>query len=338
MKAVVLTEERALELRDVAEPVPGDGDLLLSVEACGICGTDLHAADIGMFLPPVTIGHEFSGVVVGVGKEAEGWSAGDRVAVNPMAILCGHCEACRAGRNNYCQEAVYRRAVGVSRDGGMAEKVVVPASIVHRLPDSVGPTAGAWVEPLAVAVRAVRRSAAQLGDTTLVIGGGPIGLLVLQVLHAIGVRDVTVVEPSAVRREVALKLGATHALSPEDVAQVVSAYDGAFECSGHPSAFQSAIKAVRHGGYVQLVGAATSPVSFESIGLLHKELRVSTSFIYVDEFPIAIDLMARGAVDVSALTTHLIPLVEFGQAFSAMRAPDTAIKALIDVNTNGVAR
>ena len=289
-----------------------------------------------MFVPPVVIGHEFSGVVVDVGKGVRSWSIGDRGAVNPMANVCGQCDACRRGQHNYCQEAIYRRAVGVSRNGGMAELIAVPAAMVHRLPSSVGPHAGAWVEPAAVAVRAVRSSSVRMGDSVVVIGGGPIGLLVLQVLHAVGVHAVTVVEPSPMRRAVAQKLGATAVLDPSELeATAAGTFDGAFECSGHPSAFQSAARAVRHAGFVRLVGAATAPVCFESIGLLHKELQVSASFIYVDEFPIAIDLLASGAIDVASLTTHLVPLARFEEAFTAMRAGDRAIKALVTVRAKG---
>lgn len=334
MKAVVLTEERELALVDRDAPMPSPGELAIDVEACGICGTDLHADKIEMFRPPVVIGHEFSGIVTGWGDGVDGWQVGDRVAVNPMADLCGECAACRAGHANRCQVAIYERSIGVSRDGAMAESVVVPATLAHRLPPEVGPLAGAWVEPLAVAVRAVDRSPTSAGDHVVIFGGGPIGLLIAQVLRVRGLQKILVVEPDGSRRAVAIELG-MEAVAPGG--EPPSEFAGAFECSGHPDAFRAAVTAVRAGGFVRLVGAATSPVQFDSIPLLHKELTVSTSFIYVDEYPEAIKLLASGAVDVESLTTAHVPLDRFEDAFSAMRGGG-AIKALVMVAASGGAR
>jgi threonine dehydrogenase-like Zn-dependent dehydrogenase len=153
VKAVVLTPERKLELEDRPVREPGPREVLIASEYCGICGTDLHAADLDIFAPPVTIGHEFSGVIAALGPGVTGWHVGDRVAVNPNGNTCNVCEACRASRPNLCTTAVFDNGLGVRRDGGMAEFATIPAVHLHQLPDSVDSKRGAWTEPLAVAIR-----------------------------------------------------------------------------------------------------------------------------------------------------------------------------------------
>ena len=146
------------------------------------------------------MGHEFSAEVVAVGPEVTGWSPGMRVTVNPNGNICGACPQCRTGRYNLCPVATQVMSLGVCRDGGMAEYAAVPAVHLHALPDTVDGLRGAWTEPLAVAVRSVASSGIRLGDDVTVIGGGPIGLLVVQLARRAGARRVTLIEPSAVRR------------------------------------------------------------------------------------------------------------------------------------------
>lgn len=332
MRAVQLTAERKLRLSDLPSPRPGLGEVIVASEYCGICGTDLHADVIDMFLPPVVIGHEFAGTIVELGDGVDGWEVGDKVTVNPMGVTCGVCAPCLRGRPNYCLDGVYRNSIGVARNGGMAEQVAVPARVLFRLPAGMGTLQGAWVEPLAVAVRAVRKSDFRIGDRVCVIGAGPVGLLVAQLLRSGGAAEIAVVEPSVARRATALQQGADHAVPPETAAELgIDRFDGVFECSGHPRALQTALELLARGGYVQLLGAATGDVSFAAILALHKEVRLTSSFIYVDEYPAAIALLASGAIEVEALTSAVVPLERFAEAFEAMREPESTIKALIHV-------
>lgn len=334
MKAVVLNADRKIELQERPVPELRPGAVLLRSHFCGICGTDLHAPDLDIFRPPVVMGHEFSAEVAAVGAGVTGWSTGMRVVVNPNGNVCRTCSQCRAGRYNLCRTATLVEGLGVCRDGGMAEYVAVPAAHLHPLPDSVDSLRGAWTEPLAVAVRAVGHSGIRLGEDVAVIGGGPIGLLVIQLARRAGARRIVLVEPSAARRSVAARLGADATYDPAEHAVAVEEGEfepvaRVFECSGHPSALQSAIDMISPGGAIQIVAISPQPLTFDAMSAIVKEIQFSARFIYVGEFAQAIDLLARDQIDVLALTTSVDELEEYGLAFAALGQPDTAIKALI---------
>jgi (R,R)-butanediol dehydrogenase/meso-butanediol dehydrogenase/diacetyl reductase len=214
MRAVAITGERRAEVVDIGRPVPGPGEVLLDVSFCGICGSDLHmlAMPAGMFPAGHVLGHEFTGVVAGLGSAAGQWRVGDRVAVLPIAD-CGECYACRAGHPNLCEQGI-DHGPGIGRPGGYAESVTVPTAMLHRLPDSVSDADGALIEPLAVALRAVKLSQATPGEPVCVLGAGPIGVLALAALRARGFSRVAVVEPVAGRRAAAARLGVPAGTSP----------------------------------------------------------------------------------------------------------------------------
>lgn len=334
MKAVVLDETRQLQLVDRPVPEPRSGEVLVRSEYCGICGTDLHAPELEIFATPVVMGHEFAGVLAAVGPDVTGWKEGDRVAVNPNANVCGTCEHCRAGRNNLCNAAINVNSLGVRRDGGMAEYVSIPAVHLVALPEEVDTFRGAWTEPLAVAVRAVRNSGLRLGDSTAVIGGGPVGLLVLQLIRRAGATRTMLVEPSEFRRAAAITLGADEAISPQDLSGTLASgdfrlVDRVFECSGHPTAMQTSIDMVAPGGTIRLIGASPKPLAFTALDALYKEINLSANFIYVGEFAQAIELLSRDLVDVQSLISTIVPLDDYESAFTALRQPESTIKAFI---------
>ena len=185
MQAVVFTGEAQIELAERAEPVAGDGEILIEVGAAGICGTDLHAPAMpATFTPGVVLGHEFSGTVAGGGAvagTAVGAEPGQPVVVNPIALSCGQCQACRRGFTNQCLTALMGCS-GVARDGGMAQFALADQRSVHLVPDGVSVRDVAWTEPLAVAVRAVVLGGVPAGAPVAVIGAGAIGQLILQVV------------------------------------------------------------------------------------------------------------------------------------------------------------
>jgi 2-desacetyl-2-hydroxyethyl bacteriochlorophyllide A dehydrogenase len=339
MKALVLTEARTLELTERPVREPGSGEVLLRSQFCGICGTDLHATELDMFGPPVTIGHEFAGEIEAVGPGITTWNPGDRVTVNPNENCCRTCEHCRAGRTNLCHSAIFVNSLGVRRDGGMAEFATIPAVHLHRLPEQVDTRRGAWTEPLAVAVRAIRGSGLRLDDDAAVIGGGPIGLLTVQLLRRAGAGRVILVEPSEFRRTIATTTsGADAVYTPGELAAALASSDvkpvhRVYECSGHPSAVQTAIDIAAPGATIRLIGASPTPVSFSAMDALAKEITLSANFIYVDEFDQAISLLARGAVDVDSLTTMTVGLSHHETAFAALRQPDSTVKVLVKTGT-----
>ncbi len=326
MKALRWHAARDVRLDEIPEPKAASGEVVIAVAQCGICGSDLHEYLHGPLYipkgphpltgvgPPVALGHEFSGRVVEVGAGVETVGPGERVAVNPC-LLCGECRWCRRGQPNYCAKL---GSVGLSRDGGLAPLVAVPAYGCHRLPAEVDDLEGASVEPLAVALHAYRRARLSAGDRVAVIGAGPIGLLLLQVLRAKNMGWVAVVEPRPERRRLAQTLGADVVLDPgaEDPARAVARLTEdervavAFECVGSPGAFATAFRAAGKGGRIVLVGLVAEPVPANLLGLLAHEKEIVGSSAYVDEFPEAIRLLAERRVLIEPLVTARVPLAE----------------------------
>ena len=204
MRAVVIGEDRRLRAAEMDRPAPGPGEALVEVRYCGICGSDLHLPELPAEMIPAghVPGHEFTGVVAGLGPGAgdgvADWAVGERVTVFPM-VACGACRPCRGGHPNLCDHGI-DAGLGIGRQGGYAEAVTVPVSMLRSLPDAISDADGALIEPLAVAIRAIRRTGITPGEPVCVLGAGPIGALAVAGLHARGVDRVAVVEPAAGRR------------------------------------------------------------------------------------------------------------------------------------------
>jgi threonine dehydrogenase-like Zn-dependent dehydrogenase len=338
MKAVALDDNRAHALMDRPVPKPGVGEVLVRSLFCGICGTDLHAAEIALFKTGVIVGHEFSGEVVEIGPDVTGWRVGQLVAANPNGRVCRVCTYCLAGRYNLCHQATIEQCLGVAVDGGMAEYVALHTDYLRLLPEGMSALHGAWVEPLAVAVRTVRTSPLRLGDSATVIGGGPVGQLVVQLLRRAGASRVVMVEPSTYRRDLAGRLGADETLTPAEAELATARGEFAhvshvFECSGHGTALALALGLVAAGGTIRLVGMAPQPITFDPVLAITREVQILTGFIYVDEFDRAVELLAAGAVDVDSLTSSVTSIEDFAVAFDSLRQPDSSMKVLIQTST-----
>jgi (R,R)-butanediol dehydrogenase/meso-butanediol dehydrogenase/diacetyl reductase len=326
MQALRWHARRVVTLDEVPEPAAGPGEVVVRVDACGICGSDVHEYLHGPLYiptaphpltgvaPPVTLGHEFCGRIEAVGPGAGDLCPGDHVTVNPC-LLCGECLWCRRGQPNYCAKL---GSLGLSRDGAFAPYVAVPAYGCHVLPEGLGEAEGAMVEPLAVAVHATRRGRLAGGETVAVVGAGPIGLLLVQVLKARGAGWVVVIEPREERRRLALTLGADAVLDPgaEDAARRVAALTGgervavAFECVGSGPAFTTALRVAGKGGRIVLVGLVPGTVEANLLGLLAHEKEIVGSSAYVDEFADAIALLGDGRVRAQPLVTARVGLAE----------------------------
>jgi 2-desacetyl-2-hydroxyethyl bacteriochlorophyllide A dehydrogenase len=336
MKAIVLRDGDTITLDDRPSPDTRPGEVLVRPDHVGICGTDLHAPLLkDLFVPDVIMGHEFSGEVVDVAPGVEGWQPGDRVTINPNGDVCGECDQCRAGRPNLCRPTVLGNAIGVHRDGGMASLVSLPPAVLHRLPDGVSGLRGAFVEPLAVVVRLVRVAGFKLGDRAVVLGGGPIGLLTVQVLRRAGASHIAVVEPSSSRREMAGRLGADIVIDPgaDDPAALfggdLPAPDHVFECAGIPSGVRTAAAIVKPAGTVAVVGICPEPLDMDVSDLIFKELVIRGSIIYVEEFPAAIRLLEQGAIDVESMITRVMALDDYDEALGLLAQPDESVKILL---------
>lgn len=311
MKTVVIGADRHLVLQEVPVPDPGEGEVRLDVAYSGICGSDLHIVFDSEAVPPNhVLGHEFSGRVAALGPSVVGWSVGDRVAVLPM-VPCGSCAACKAD-DGVCLPGLMT-GPGLGRQGGFSESVVVPAQMLVALPDTVGDKAGALVEPLAVAIRGVRRSGALPGIATLVLGAGPVGLMAAVALRARGVTDVVIAEPNPARRDVAAKLGLDFPIvvdGAEAPAALGHAQFGAvIDCTGHPAAAAGALGLLAAGGRLVVVGIPMQPSMIPLSLIATSEIVLTGSLAYSRaDFAEAVEHLAAGKVPVDRLVTATVPL------------------------------
>jgi 2-desacetyl-2-hydroxyethyl bacteriochlorophyllide A dehydrogenase len=332
MQALVFTDQAEYQLDQRPVPEAREGQVLVRVESCGICGTDLHAPFLMDFIQtPVILGHEFAGVVAAAGPDVD-FAEGESVVVNPSAFACGECRACRAGRPNVCQKMMGGETYGLQKDGGMAEYAVIPARNVHRRSSELPAAIAAWTEPLAVAHRGVRQGGVESGHKVAILGAGPIGQLALQLAVRAGAEETLVVETSAFRRTVAKQCGASEALSPGDFDASERFYDVVIDCTGAPPAFNLGLELVDFGGRMVIIGTNTKPVTMEKPGAAQlKEANFLFSLCYRDgvEFAEALELLERNEIDVRPLTSGVLPLDEHEQAFAAMKDSEGAIKFVL---------
>jgi L-gulonate 5-dehydrogenase len=332
MKTAMLHGPRDLRVETARAPEPGSGEALVRVAVAGLCGTDyaIFSGDRSVSYPRV-MGHEFVGRVEAVGPGVTAPRVGDRVAVEPN-YSCGACALCREGNRNLC---LSRTAVGIDVDGGFAQLARVPARCCWPAPAGVADEDLVLTEPLAVTVRAVARGAVRAGETAAVVGAGTLGLLGLQVLRACGAR-VLVVSRTSRRFALAKELGAqaTHAVAdgPLDaVARRFSQREGVdcvLETAGTPEAVTHALALVRPGGRVVLTGLPHEPTPVTFFSVVQREITITGSMIYQDEFAEAMRLVAAGQVRTGPLVTHRFALDEIGRAFAVHREP-TSIKVAV---------
>lgn len=348
MRALVLADYNRFEVQDVPEPQVGPEDVLVRVNSCGICGSDVHGMDgsTGRRRPPVIMGHEASGVIQRTGEAVKDWRAGDRVTFD-STIYCGACDFCRAGRINLCD---HRRVLGVScedyrQHGAFAEFVAVPQRILYRLPETLPFEQAAFVEPVSIAVHAAHRAFGggaascrpqeeSLGGrdaaapSAVVIGAGMIGLLQIQVLRAYGCIRVIAVDVADEKLVMAAQLGATETMNAKDCKGGFEA-DHAFECVGVSATVDLAMRSVRKGGTVTLVGNVSPKVEWPLQVAVTRELTVYGSCASAGEYPECLDLMARGAVDVKPMISAVAPLAEGAQWFERLYQKEAGLLKVI---------
>jgi len=339
MKVLLLSEYKRLEITERPKPVPGPGEVLVEVAACGICGSDVHGYDgsSGRRIPPIVMGHEAAGRIAAVGQGVDGLSEGDRVTFD-STIYCGSCAYCLRGEVNLCDN---RQVLGVScsdyrRTGAFAEYIVVPARIVYRLPDNLSFAEAAMLEAVAVAIHAVSLLPDASRKTALVLGAGTIGLLVTQVLRAEGFSSVYVADIDASRLKLATELGATEILSAQaDVATQVlqltggAGVDVALEAVGRNESVSTAIASVCKGGSVVLVGNISPEVSLPLQRVVTRQIRLQGSCASAGEYPRAIELMAKGAIRVKPLITAVAPLDEGPAWFERLYAREPNLMKVV---------
>jgi (R,R)-butanediol dehydrogenase/meso-butanediol dehydrogenase/diacetyl reductase len=298
--------------------VPADGELVLRVDACGICGSDLHLHQRGLLPPGAVMGHEFSGEVA---ESAHGFRSGERVCALPV-LSCGHCRRCRSGLGVYCET---QRALGLgAAPGAFAEYVAVAAHETLRLPAAIGAEAGALVEPLAVGLHAVRVARVRPGDGCLVLGAGPIGLGALIWARYFGAREVVVCERSPARRRLAERLGAGAVAAPEELDAALARHlpGGAgvvIEAIGAPGAIERALACVGFRGRVAVAGVCFGPDRFQPLPALLREVTLHFVLAYEkDDFQFTVDAVAAGRIDALPMLTRRCGLGELPGAFAEL--------------------
>jgi threonine dehydrogenase-like Zn-dependent dehydrogenase len=328
MPAVVLTADGQIAVQDRPRPTLRPDQVLVEVDLCGICGSDLHASQLPqVYRGDCILGHESTGRLIAVGDDVEDWAVGQRVAVNPNGHVDGTCAYCRSGRPNFCRQATLETALGLQADGALAPLMAAFPGHLRPIPDELGTLEAAWVEPTATALRAVELAGELAGRTVLVTGGGPIGQLACRLAHLRSPAQILLMEPAPQRAQFAPDSHAVPIASDtaEDFGALV--VDVVLECSGNAAATSTALKLLAPGGILVVVGAGPDP-GLDSATILLKEITVQGSYIYTDEFDHAIELLATQQIAVADLTTIISPLPDALTAFDALRA-GRIMKALI---------
>ncbi|WP_020672415.1 zinc-dependent alcohol dehydrogenase [Amycolatopsis nigrescens] len=324
MRTARLHGSADLRVGDEPAPEAGAGETLVRVTAVGICGSDLHWYENGAIGDaklerPLVPGHE------GAGEIVAGPRRGERVAIDP-AIPCETCRACRDGQRNLCYRILF--AGNGATDGMMREVMPWPSHRLEPLPDTVSDAGGAMLEPLGVALWTLDLAQVPFGGTVAVVGCGPVGLLLIQLLRAAGVSRLIAVEPLPHRREAAAKWGADEALDPAPDFSSCGV-DVAFEMAGNDDAVRIAMESVRPGGRVVLCGIPSSgTTTFPASLARRKELTISMVRRMNEVYPRAIDLAARGVVELDSLVSSQVPLADAPAAFAAAQRR-TGLKVVI---------
>jgi (R,R)-butanediol dehydrogenase/meso-butanediol dehydrogenase/diacetyl reductase len=341
MQVGLVTGKRQIELVDMPEPEPSAGRAVVDISYCGICGTDVHAFLSGAPYNPAICGHEWVGMINKLGEQVAGFKEGDRVAIG-AGTACGRCATCQRGDTTHC-EAVFASVVGMgptaASHGGFARAISFDAGRLYHVPGPLSDTQAGLLEPATVAVHALRRTPLNLGDTVVVIGAGPIGLLVLQAAKLSGAGSIILIEPELNRRRLGAELGADLTIDPttQDTAADLNSHLGAsgadvvFECAGVPATIQSAVDLARRGGIVSLVGVANGAASIDAAGWLAKEISVVSSIAYLHEdFEICKHLVADGRIQTDPLHTSTVSLEELDSAFTRLAEHPAEVKILVD--------
>ncbi len=311
---------------------------MVRVHSCGICGSDIHQLRDGWGSKPGTVaGHEWSGTIAAVGDDVAGWSVGERV-VGGASPRCGTCRRCREGKPSQCENRALM--TGDHGDGAFAEYILCRAAGVLRLPEGLSGRHAALAEPLSVALHGITRSGVVPGDTVMVFGAGPIGALSLAALRAMGITDVTVVEPHQGRRRLAADLGASAVLDPAELEVFPSweperlssrAVHVVLECSGHRAAIEAGFHQLRRGGILVMVGAGIDHPTFDINRMILNELTVTGSFVYdLGGFERALELLANDGFPADLLIDPAeVPLNGIGEALEDLALGRIAGKVMV---------
>jgi L-iditol 2-dehydrogenase len=323
-----MTKLEQIEIQELPEPEPGPMQAVVRIHAVGVCGSDTAYFKIGRIGDyvvdgPIVLGHEVSGEVAKIGSEVTNVAVGDRVAIEP-GTPCRDCGECKAGRYHLCPALVFLATPPY--DGALMELMAIDARNLYPIPPEMTYEQGALLEPLSVGIWGCKRANLTAGDHVLVSGAGPVGLLAASVAHAFGAASVTVVDPSEFRRGIARRMGfaieSTDAVSDRR-------FDVLLECSGATGALATGMARLAPAGRAAMIGMPKQDVALPLAALNPNEVTLSLVNRYNDTWPLAIELVSSGRIDVSELVTHHFPLAESADALTLASRVTDSIKAVI---------
>ncbi len=332
MKAVVIEKPGSMAVSRIEDPKPAAGEAVIKVEACGICGTDIHVLH-GEFAPtryPIVPGHEFCGEVVAVAKDVQNVKVGDFVAVDP-SLFCGHCRQCRAGRFNLCENW---NAIGVgSANGASAELVAVPSANAFALPSEMPRHWGALVEPLSCAVHGLDQVDLKVADNYLIYGAGTMGLLLAQLAKDSGASQLDMVERNPKRHDLAKRLAADRIAVSADELDRPKGWDVVIDATGVVPAIEDGLKRVARGGTFLMFGVANADATatFNPFKVYNDEIKIIGSMAVLHSFERALTLLAKGVIDSEAMITNRFKLDEYSKAIDTFLA-GTGLKVQVSPN------
>jgi 2-desacetyl-2-hydroxyethyl bacteriochlorophyllide A dehydrogenase len=337
MKGLVYNGNEVLEWKEVEDVLPKDNEVKIKVKAAGICGSDVHGYQgiTGRRIPPMIMGHEFSGVICEIGSDVDTLKPGDRVAPFPMDY-CGECMSCQKGNVQFCPD---KKQFGVlTVNGAFAEYICVPAKVCYKLNDSVSFSAASTIEPLAVAYRGVEHAGDIEGKNVLVVGSGTIGLMLVACVKVKNPARIFVTDLSNTRLDVAKKMGADITVNPSDsdVKKIILAntnghgVDVSFEAVGVTPACVQSLENLRIGGRSVWLGQGKKIVEIGMLDIVTRELTVSGSFTYgLDAFKSAVDMLNHGKIDVEPLISEEVPMSQGAEWFEKLKRPEGLVKVIL---------
>lgn len=335
MRALILKGRQNYDFTEVPTPEPREKQVLIKVDSCGLCGTDAHIYHGHPFANyPVIIGHEISGKVVRVGKKVKKLKEGIPAAVNPN-MSCGTCYFCRKGKVHLCENLMN---IGVRKNGGFAEYVVVDAEYVHSLSPTTDLEAASFVEPLSCCIHGTDRAGIKSGDRVLILGAGVVGLIILQLAKLLGASHLVAVDPVKKKRELAEKLGADFVLDPskEDILHSTPEVlgqlpDVVFECVGEKEAMQKSWQIVSPGGKVVWFGVADpeEEIPVRPYQVFRKEITIAGSFVNPYTTQRAVQLLEKKRVKLKELISHRFSLDDFPKALNTFEKDKKRIKIIM---------
>ncbi len=340
MKCVKIESKRNLVIDEIPEPKSIDGSVVIKVESCGICGSDIHYYDAG---EPrgLVMGHEVAGTIIDAGNRKD-LHIGDRVTALPISP-CGKCEACKTGNVQYCPHT-WENALGLSSTfkGGYSEYTNIRSDMVRILPDNMTFDEGAMVEPSAVSLHATNLADIKVGDKVLVVGGGIIGLMAVEFASLEGASYIAVLETNMARGKKATTIGKANeyfdALDTKTIPLLQEKTNGGFdvviECCGNSAATSEAILLTKHGGKLVLVGVSTGPISVPIVSTVTKEVKMYGAIAYTEhEFATVIDLIANKKINVKKYIDATVPLEDANKSFETLtNGKSSAVKIIFHPN------